>query len=267
VAHRPARGRPESRVTSVRPTWIKVYGDLLSDSTIQRWSPGLRYCWIGALLIAAQSPEPGVLVDDSRTPLAVGDLGELLHVSWDTARRFQERALESRKLVRLEDTGALAVKNYLARQDGDPAIAEIARESLGDRSIFGTDVLFTGAPAYARFPERSDDTAQGSDDSGSTAGREKEVSTAVLPVRSGLPFQFSEGRAALIRDVAAGLSDADPRTERAIASVARGLPEGALHRAVEALERRRRDRGRPLRSEARYLVAALKRMREEGQYA
>lgn len=66
--------------------------------------------------------------------------------------------------------------------------------------------------------------------------------------------------------VAASLADADERTPAVISAVARGLPQAALHTALESLELRRRTQP-PLVSEARYFVATLQRMREERQYA
>lgn len=64
------------------------------------------------------------------------------------------------------------------------------------------------------------------------------------------------------------LRDADHRTTAVIASVMRKYrhPEAALHSALEALEHRRSQSGKPLVSEARYFVATLSRMGEEGQY-
>lgn len=62
------------------------------------------------------------------------------------------------------------------------------------------------------------------------------------------------------------LADRDDRTASVIRAFSRGLPEAALHTAVESLTARREKPGRPLVSEARYFVQTLKRMAEEGQY-
>jgi len=62
--------------------------------------------------------------------------------------------------------------------------------------------------------------------------------------------------------LACRLPDADERTPVVLASVAAGLSEARLAEAWEQLEKRR---GRPprLKSQTRYLVATLKRMRDE----
>lgn len=67
------------------------------------------------------------------------------------------------------------------------------------------------------------------------------------------------------RLIARELAGASDRTPLALATAARGLPEAAIHTALESLGRRRRRRP-PLESEARYVVGALTKMREEGQY-
>jgi hypothetical protein len=70
---------------------------------------------------------------------------------------------------------------------------------------------------------------------------------------------------ARFRALASTLHGADARTPVALAAAARGLPEAAIHTALESLEKRRRKRPQ-LQSEARYMVGTLTRMREEGQY-
>lgn len=63
------------------------------------------------------------------------------------------------------------------------------------------------------------------------------------------------------------LADSDDRTPIVIAAMRRryGLPDAALHNAVEALEERRA-RTPALVSEARYFVATLRGLAESGQY-
>jgi hypothetical protein len=63
-----------------------------------------------------------------------------------------------------------------------------------------------------------------------------------------------------------GLRGADAGTPFALASVLQGLPEAALARALEGLDRRRSRLPR-LNSEARWLVGTITNMRREGQYA
>lgn len=66
---------------------------------------------------------------------------------------------------------------------------------------------------------------------------------------------------------AAELEDGNAKTIENVLAISRLLPEAALHTALESLALRRRRPGPPLRSEAGYFVATLKRMRDERQYA
>jgi hypothetical protein len=59
------------------------------------------------------------------------------------------------------------------------------------------------------------------------------------------------------------ISDADARTPFVLAHVGRGLPEAALARAAEALRARRVKPGKPLVSEAKYVVSTLRDLAEE----
>lgn len=69
--------------------------------------------------------------------------------------------------------------------------------------------------------------------------------------------------------IAAGLRGSDTRTASVLATFQqRGLPEAAFHTALESLQMRRsRTDVPPLVSEVRYVVAALKKMEGERQYA
>lgn len=71
---------------------------------------------------------------------------------------------------------------------------------------------------------------------------------------------------ARFRALSLQLRGSDDRTPYILMTAARGLPEAAIHTALESLEQRRRRRPR-LQSEARYLAAALTTMRTERQYA
>lgn len=78
----------------------------------------------------------------------------------------------------------------------------------------------------------------------------------------------SQERERLIRVLALDLRDSRKRTATDIAKASEGLPLGALITASESLSMRRQNRARGrLGSETAYLLATLKRMREEGQYA
>lgn len=72
-----------------------------------------------------------------------------------------------------------------------------------------------------------------------------------------------------LRAIAARISDADDGTVHVLTSLRRrGLPPAAFHAALESLDLRRgRTDRKPLQSEVRYVVSALKTMLREGQYA
>ena len=69
-----------------------------------------------------------------------------------------------------------------------------------------------------------------------------------------------------LADVARTLRGADAGTAYALASVLRGLPEGAMARALEGLDSRRR-RQPPIQHEAKWLVSTIVQMRQEGQFS
>ncbi len=81
-----------------------------------------------------------------------------------------------------------------------------------------------------------------------------------------LPREAGEERRDLIAVTLARLRGTDAKTPAVVASVVQkwGLPEAAVHSALEATELAR---ARGLRSEPAYFVATLNRMGEEGQYA
>jgi hypothetical protein len=99
-----------------------------------------------------------------------------------------------------------------------------------------------------------------------TAVQSVSSNTATATEHSALPFS-KNGRMDW-SSIAACLADADPKTPAVIQAVRRKhqLPDAALHSAIEALEQRRR-REPPLVSEARYFVATLNGIGENGQYA
>lgn len=61
------------------------------------------------------------------------------------------------------------------------------------------------------------------------------------------------------------IRDADERTRATVSAYASTLPEASISAALESLRARRRRPGPPLASEARYVVATLRTMREERQ--
>lgn len=67
-----------------------------------------------------------------------------------------------------------------------------------------------------------------------------------------------------LEQLVSSLSGSDEHTPAVLSSVLHGQPEAVLARALESLERRRRDTSKkPLVSEARYLVSIIQRLREE----
>lgn len=70
---------------------------------------------------------------------------------------------------------------------------------------------------------------------------------------------------ARFREIARRLQGADDTTPIRLATAARGLPEAAIHTALESLEERRRRKPK-LESEARYVTATLTTMKRERQY-
>jgi hypothetical protein len=75
-----------------------VIEQVLADVTVMRWPAGQRFVYLGALHVAAASPQQGVLLDQSGRPLTSRDLAGILRVDARTVDRFLERALQARRL-------------------------------------------------------------------------------------------------------------------------------------------------------------------------
>lgn len=91
-----------------------------------------------------------------------------------------------------------------------------------------------------------------------------DVARARGPVAGETDWRQLDG-VARFREIARTLQGADDSTPIRLATAARGLPEAAIHTALESLEQRRRKPPR-LESEARYMVATLTTMKRERQY-
>lgn len=222
--------------------WVKLYCKLLTDATVQRWPVGQRYCWIGTLLIAAESSQPGVLIDDAGAPLTDGDLARTLNVSRWTASQFRERALAARMLITRDEDGALVVRNFTRLQANGAAMVS-RRRSVGHLPV----------PDVPSKEPRARQQIRGRDSSPSARTR----TTAALT--------FSQSRGISGSDaelLARTLHGADARTPAVLMSVTSGLPNAAVASALEALDARRGRQPR-LVSEVRYLVHTLKEKRGE----
>lgn len=102
---------------------------LLRDPKLQPWTSAQRWCWVGCLLIAAESPQPGTLAA-AHGPLSLGEIASLLDVHRETARVFLRLAERDRLLERLPD-GLLAVRQWGRYQRPPPP-----SESQQNRSDF-----------------------------------------------------------------------------------------------------------------------------------
>jgi hypothetical protein len=98
--------------------WIKVWFDTLNDVKMNRLSAAERWCWIGILLLAGQSPVRGKLLLTESDPMTTEDIATALHL---TAEELP--ALESciSKLVALKslkwNNHCLEVINFKKRQE------------------------------------------------------------------------------------------------------------------------------------------------------
>lgn len=224
--------------------WIKLWHDLLADTTIQRWPAAQRYCWAAALLIASQAKVEGHLTDSSGDPFTVADLSSQLNVDWHTAARFLERAEAAGKLARTAD-GVLYVVNWEKRQRSTVgAIVDRSlrtrsgRSSDNDRTILGINPTRTSKDR-ARGKKQEADLAV-------TLANESRDAGPRLPVDI---FRLEA--------IAERLTGSNEKTPRALATVLEGMTEFDLDRALAKTRR-----ARP-RNEAAYLVGTLKRFREE----
>lgn len=229
--------------------WVKLWNDLLSDSTIQTWPPTQRWCWVGALLIASQSPTPGQLTDSSGDPLTVADISSLLNVSWHTAASFVDRATRTGKLIS-DDRGVLSFAKWSQRQQTN--VAKLVDASLAGTSRDRRGIIAPIATAPLKDPARASEP-------GSDSDLLKDIPSAVprdAGRRGRLPVSIYE-----LERLSDTLRGADARTPRALASVLAGMSEHQLSIALE------RTRARGALNEAAYLVATLKSLREEAAAA
>jgi hypothetical protein len=224
----------------VAKPWIKLWHDLLADTTIQRWTPAQRHCWAGVLLIASQAKVEGQITDAGGEELTVADLSSQLNVDWHTANRFLDRAQAAGKIARNAD-GVLYVVNYAKRQRS-PVSAIVdrslrtGRSSETPRTIVGSPPTPTRTRAQGKTQERDEEAPQ--------------LDNATRDPARPLPIEFDQVEAACRQ-----LRGFNDRTPRAVASVLAGMSEAEW---VAALERTRRRRPE---NEAAYLVGTLKRMR------
>ena len=98
--------------------WIKLWFDMLNDVKMNRLSAAEKWCWVGILLLAGQSPERGKLLLTETEPMAIDDIAGALHLT--TA---EVPALESciSKLIALKslawNSHCLEVTNFKKRQE------------------------------------------------------------------------------------------------------------------------------------------------------
>ncbi len=114
--------------------WIKLWFDILGDPKMTRLSSSEKWCWVGMLLLAGQSPTRGKLMLTDTEPMTIDDIARGLHLLPD-----EVQVLESciSKLVNLKalcwnEHNCLEVINFTKRQ-GPPQYMGESQASITQR--------------------------------------------------------------------------------------------------------------------------------------
>ncbi len=81
--------------------WIKLWFDIIGDPKIAQLSAGEKWCWVGLLLLAGQSPVRGKLMLTESKPMDETDIYRALRLSQ------KERNLLKTCIIKMVDMGSL----------------------------------------------------------------------------------------------------------------------------------------------------------------
>lgn len=107
--------------------WLKLWTDTLSDRKLRRLAPEQKWCWIGLLLLAAETDKDGKIELAEGVPMIGEDFIGALDVepeTWESAYSYFLRM----GMVVIDGDGFVVIVNYTKRQEPtDPTAAERMR--------------------------------------------------------------------------------------------------------------------------------------------
>lgn len=104
--------------------WLKLWTDTLSDRKLRRLAPEQKWCWVGMLLLAAETDNGGRIELAEGVPMLAEDFQDALDVEADTWESAYDYFLRM-GMISIDGNGFVTVVNYAKRQDPkDPTGAE-----------------------------------------------------------------------------------------------------------------------------------------------
>ena len=110
--------------------WIKLWFDILGDPKMTRLSGAEKWCWVGILLLAGQSPIRGKLMLTDTTPMTINDIARALNL-----HPYEIRHLKNliSKMIELKSLRWVALRDKTA-QTSEAHVQNIG-ETFGQHSI------------------------------------------------------------------------------------------------------------------------------------
>ena len=123
--------------------WIKLWFDIIGDPKMAQLSAGEKWCWVGLLLLAGQSPVRGKLMLTESKPMDEKDIYRALRLSQ------KERTLLKTCIMKMTDMGSLKwsssileVIHFRDRQEAFPSdLIDYHKKSLLINSELTPDTL------------------------------------------------------------------------------------------------------------------------------
>lgn len=107
--------------------WLKLWTDTLSDRKLRRLKPAEKWCWVGLLLLAAETDDAGKIELADGVPMMADDFIDALDVepeTWESAYAYFLRL----GMITVDGDGFVVVVNYAKRQEPkDPTAADRMR--------------------------------------------------------------------------------------------------------------------------------------------
>lgn len=115
--------------------WLRIYPEIMWDRKLRRHPAHVRWCWIGLLCMAKESPVQGSLLISCDVPVTFQDVTDVTALTLEEVREAISIFEEQSMLTKDESSGAWVVANWDKRQfRSDSSVERTRRYRDGQRS-------------------------------------------------------------------------------------------------------------------------------------
>jgi len=121
--------------------WIKLWFDMLGDPKMTQLSAAEKWCWVGILLLAGESPCRGKLMLTETKPMTEKDIFQSLSLSQKEKKMLKSCVLKMIELnsLRWNENGCLEVIHFKERQEVYPSDFEDYHKKPPEKLLKNSD--------------------------------------------------------------------------------------------------------------------------------